>query len=178
MSRRDRGAVPPSGGQLERVLEAFVALGKRREPPTVQAVFAFVPRCTDPADRAAARQHTEGRDDLRALSEVAICDPGERAFRVGSDQHHRSRAIYSRESLRAQLLRDPGGSLQLRADDLGRNGRSPSAIARVHHALGLIEQDRVRRHTMTLRERAPLRAPTRVEPGRVDHGRQSAVSSR
>src|SRR5215217_5024218 len=74
-ARRPRS--PHQRQQLERVLEPREALGQRRELPAVEPVLALEPGRADPAQRAAARQHVERRDDLREVGDVAVRDAGD-----------------------------------------------------------------------------------------------------
>jgi hypothetical protein len=72
-----RALAPHERQQLERVLEAGVALGARLKVPAVQRMLALEPRRAQAAHRAPTRQHVERRDDLREVRDVAVGDAGD-----------------------------------------------------------------------------------------------------
>src|SRR3954447_15149407 len=72
-----RAGAPHEREQLEGVLETGEALAQRREVPAVEAVLALEPAGAEAAQRAAARQHVERRDDLRQVGDVAVRDAGD-----------------------------------------------------------------------------------------------------
>ena len=82
-----RARAPHQRQQLERVLEAGVALAQRREVPAVEAVLALEPGGAEAAHRAAAGEHVERRDDLRQVGDVAVRDAGDERARGGSARH-------------------------------------------------------------------------------------------
>jgi hypothetical protein len=67
-----------------------------------------------------------------------------------------------------------GRLLELRGDDLRRDGRRAGAVALAHLARRRVEHHGVRRHAVARGQRAPAGAPLRVEAGGVDHRHELA----
>ena len=74
---RGRALAPQQWQELERVLQEGVALVGRRERPAVGRVLVGVPREPETAERAAAREHVERRDDLAEVGDVPERDAGD-----------------------------------------------------------------------------------------------------
>ena len=146
---RRRALAPHQRQELEGVLEQLVAAGDGREVPAVELVLAPEPRRAEATERAAARQHVEGGDDLGEVGDVAVRDAvDERAEasggRGGGEEPERRRGlgdvlplpadrrdldevVHHRDRREANLLGRAGDGAEARGELGGATGPRPAA---------------------------------------------------